>query len=208
MFPRTSMRMFFLVAAAAVAIGCGGADENGSATGGVVAGGLSAAEQDGLVFTREEEKLARDVYAALASHDGAFINIGQSEQSHMDAVGVLLERYGVTDPAAGKAQGQFTNTTLQALHDQLVAGGTPSRVAALAVGVEIEELDIRDIEVLKPSTTHQDIIATYDNLTRGSRNHLRSFHGKLVAAGGTYTPKYLDEATFEAIAESEMERGP
>lgn len=173
-----------------------------------MAGALSTAERDGLVFTREEEKLARDVYAALAGHDAAFVNIGKSEQSHMDAVATLLARYGVADPAAGTAQGQFTNATLQALHDQLVASGTPSRVAALAVGVEIEELDIKDIEALKTTTSHADIIATYDNLTRGSRNHLRSFYGKLVAAGGSYTPKHLDLATFDAIARSEMERGP
>lgn len=89
--------------------------------------------------------------------------------------------------------------------------GSPSQAAALAVGVEIEEieeLDIRDIDELKKAVTHQDILATYENLTRGSRNHLRSFYGKLVAAGGAYTPKYLDAASFKTIVESSAERGP
>jgi hypothetical protein len=125
----------------------------------------------------------------------------------MDTIATLLTRYALPDPAAGRAEGEFTNPTLQALHDTLVSQGTPSRLAALAVGVEIEELDIRDIEELKKGVTHDDVLTAYGSLTRGSRNHLRSFYGKLVAAGGSYTPKYLDAAAFKAIAESPQERG-
>lgn len=181
--------------------GCG-------ASGSTDQGSLSAAEQDGLAFTREEEKLARDVYDALDARDTTFVKIGQSEQTHMDAIGVLLTRYGVADPAAGKGVGEFTNPALQALYDALVARGTPSLQAALTVGVEIEELDIRDIEKARPAVAHTDVLTTYDNLTRGSRNHLRTFYGQLVAAGGSYTPKYLDPAVFQAIVDSPIERGP
>ena len=169
---------------------------------------LSEAERDGLVFTREEEKLARDVYDALDRHDPSFVNVGASEQTHMDAIKTLLDRYDVADPAAGRAVGEFSSPKLKGLHDALVAGGSPSREAALAVGVEIEELDIADIEAARRVVTHDDVLTTYDNLTRGSRNHLRTFHGKLVAAGATYTPKHLDAATFRAIVESPAERGP
>ncbi|HQY59890.1 MAG: DUF2202 domain-containing protein [Myxococcales bacterium] len=169
---------------------------------------LSAAERDGLVFTREEEKLARDVYSALQRHDPSFVNVGASEQNHMDAIETLLDRYDVADPAEGRAVGELTNPKLKGLHDALVASGSRSREAALAVGVEIEELDIVDIETARQAVTHTDILTTYDNLTRGSRNHLRTFHGKLVAAGGSYTPKHLDAAAFRAIVESGTERGP
>jgi hypothetical protein len=170
-------------------------------------GALSVAERDGLTFTREEEKLARDVYAALRAHDQSFDNVGQSEQTHMDAIATLLTRYGLPDPAAGKAPGAFSDASLQALHDALVRQGTPSLLDALAVGVEIEELDIHDIETASRGVTHADIADTYANLTRGSRNHLRTFYSKLVAGGGSYVPKHVDEATFRSIVESPMERG-
>ncbi len=168
---------------------------------------LSAAEAQSLRFTREEEKLARDVYHALESKDGAFTNIESSEQTHMDAILTLLTRYGVSDPAAGKAVGAFTDEALQKLHDELVAQGASSSLAALKVGVAIEELDIRDIEAARKSVTHTDVLTTLDNLTRGSRNHLRSFYGRVKALGGTYTPQYLEAATFQAIVDGPMETG-
>jgi hypothetical protein len=60
---------------------------------------LDPALAEQLRFTREEERLARDLYAALArEHDGArpMSRITTSEQRHFDQVGLLLERYGVT----------------------------------------------------------------------------------------------------------------
>lgn len=179
-----------------------GANDHG-ATGGT----LTTNEAQPLTFTREEEKLARDVYDRLGDMDPVFANIESSEQTHMDAVLTLLGRYDLPDPAAGKAAGAFTNQTLQKLHDQLVADGSSSTLAALQVGVTIEELDIRDIEVAKLATSRTDILTTYDDLTRGSRNHLRSFYGKLKGLGGSYVPKYLDAATFQAIVDSPMETG-
>jgi len=206
--------------AAANLLACGSSDggngtmtgSNGGATPGAgatqaTAGELSTAEIDSLLFTREEEKLARDVYQALQGNDPAFTNIARSEQMHMDAVLTLLERYALVDPVGTNGVGVFTNTTLQTLHDQLVASGKVSVLEALKVGVTIEELDIRDIDEAKKGVTHPDILTTYDNLTRGSRNHLRTYYGRLTAAGGTYTPQYLDPATFQAIVTSPMETG-
>lgn len=150
-------------------------------------GALSSREVESLTFTREEEKLARDVYGALSAKDPLFSNIGKSEQTHMDAIATLLTRYGLPDPVGTNGPGK-SNATLQArLYDALVAEGARSNLSALAVGVEIEELDIFDIELAKKDVTHADVLATYDTLTRGSRNHsFRSFYGKLVAAGGLH----------------------
>jgi hypothetical protein len=115
---------------------------------------LSSSEAQSLAFTREEEKLARDVYVALGAKDPMFSNISRSEQTHMDAVLTLLSRYGLPDPAAENARGEFEDATLQKLHDDLVLRGAPSTLAALQVGVAIEELDIRDIEAARTSVTH------------------------------------------------------
>lgn len=193
---------------------CGSADEGNGSSGasatapaGTSAGALSADEMQFLRFTREEEKLARDVYVAIGSAHPSFSNVASSEQTHMDAVATLLTRYAVDDPTLGKSAGEFTDATLQKLHGDLVAAGTRSQIAALQVGVEIEELDIVDIERARAQVTHADILTTMDNLTRGSRNHLRTFYSNLQAVGGSYTPKHLDQASFDAIATSARETG-
>lgn len=184
---------------------CGGP---GDPNAGLPPTSLSAEEQAAVIFMREEEKLARDVYAALTFQDPSFTNIRDSEQRHFDSVGDLVTRYQLTDPAAGKAAGEFTDPRLQALHDQLVTRGATSRLEALLVGAEIEELDLRDLQVALDAVTHDDVAVTYDNLMRGSRNHLRTYYGKVVAAGGSYAPQYLTAAELEAIVTSPKERGP
>ncbi|CAN5728867.1 DUF2202 domain-containing protein [soil metagenome] len=149
----------------------------------------------------------RDVYGTLASAHPSFSNVASSEQTHMDAVATLLTRYALEDPALGKAAGELTDATLQKLHDDLVAAGARSQIAALQVGVEIEELDIVDIQRGEAKVTHADIVTTMDSLTRGSRNHLRTFYSNLEAVGGTYTPRHLDQASFDAIVTSARETG-
>jgi hypothetical protein len=141
------------------------------------AAGLSDAETNYLLFMREEEKLARDVYQTLNAkwNHQTFSNISKSEQQHMDSLKVLLDKYGIPDPAAGKKPGEFTNQKLQALYAELVRKGSKSLSDALAVGVEVEKLDIADLEEAISKTTHSDITLAYKNLLKGSNNHLEAF---------------------------------
>lgn len=168
---------------------------------------LSAAEADDLTYVRQEEKLARDVYLALGGHGQPFVNIATSEQTHMDRVGELLTRYGLTDPVAGLDRGAFARTDLKELHDQLVAAGNAGHVGALSVGLEIEELDLHDIDARSARASRDDVRNVFAQLERGSRNHLRAFWSALQAAGGTYTPKHLSADEFFAIATSPQEPG-
>lgn len=114
---------------------------------------LTQAEIDSLVFTREEEKVARDVYDALDDYGQPFVNIQRSEQRHMDAVEVLLDCYDLPDPAEGRGVGELANPQLQALHDGLVVKGAIGPREALAVGCEIEESYIRDIAMAKRASS-------------------------------------------------------
>jgi len=150
---------------------------------------LSPAEIDGLLWMREEEKLARDVYQALGAAWEApiFANIAASEQQHMDAVLTLLNRYQVADPAAGNDPGEFTNPDLQALYDTLVARGLTSCEEAFQVGVLIEQTDIADLDARLPDVTHADIRRVYTNLRAASVKHLAAFERQLTtlcAPGG------------------------
>lgn len=172
---------------------------------------LSESEKDSLAFMREEEKLAHDVYVHLDRTWGTasptFDNIAASESTHTEAVRQLLERYDLPDPAAGRAEGDFEDPELQALHARLTLAGAASLVDALKVGVEIEELDIRDIQTAIDTIDNEDITLVYENLIKGSRNHLRAFHRALERAGGSYVPQFIDQEVFDAILAGELERG-
>lgn len=170
---------------------------------------LSAGEAQGLAMLREEERLAHDVYAASAARWGtpAFGNIANSESTHTAAVLALLVRYGLADPLAGLPEGVFLTPAFQDLHGTLVATSRDGLVDALKVGVQIEELDIRDIAALGAETDNADIQLVYDNLQRGSRNHLRSYYKLLTQQGGSYVPQYLSQVAFDAIVNSPVETG-
>ncbi len=61
-------------------------------------------------------------------------NIAKSEQQHMDSLKVLLDKYGIPDPAAGKKPGEFTNQKLQGLYAELVQkGSNPSAMPSQSV---------------------------------------------------------------------------
>jgi len=156
---------------------------------------------------REEEKLARDVYLYAYDKYGLniFTNIAQSEQRHMDRVLTILTTYNIDDPASTE-RGVFNNSTLQNLYNILTAKVDSSMLDALIVGATIEDLDIKDIEEFKTRTTKNDILDMYDNLTCGSRNHLRSYYSQILANGGTYTPQYISQDEFEAIINSSKEQ--
>ncbi len=181
----------------------------GEALASITPGVLSQEEIDGLLYMREEEKLARDVYLTLYERWGTpvFNNIARSEQTHTDTVKELLDRYGLPDPAEGQDVGQFSNPDLQALYDQLVAQGSQSEIDALKVGAAIEEIDILDLEERLAQTDKEDIRLVYENLMAGSRNHLRAFVSVLEMRGESYAPQYLDQATYDAIVSSSVEPG-
>ncbi|MFZ1528858.1 MAG: DUF2202 domain-containing protein [Ferruginibacter sp.] len=170
---------------------------------------LNQAELASLAYMREEEKLARDVYTALYTKWRAniFNNISKSEQTHMDAVLLLLNKYGLEDPAANKPAGVFTNPELQGLYNSLLLQGNSSLLNAYITGLTIEDLDIYDLENALVDIDNQDILLVYTNLRKGSRNHMRSFYRNLTNAGGSYTPQYITQAAFDAIRNSGMETG-
>ena len=162
-----------------------------------------------LAFLREEEKLARDVYRALFAVNGdrAFANIATAEQRHMDDVKLLLDRYGLADPAAATAPGEFANARLAALYVDLVARGKASLVEALKVGATIEDLDLSDVGKALDASDNRDIDAVIRNLAKGSRNHLRAFSARLTALGATYTAQYLPADEIATIVAAPRERG-
>jgi hypothetical protein len=112
---------------------------------------------------------------------------------------LLLDRYALTDPALDA--GKFTDPTLQALYDQLVAQGSVSLADALKVGAAIEEIDILDLQTRLAQTDNADIQQVYNNLMNASYSHLNAFSGALTQqTGEVYQPQYLSAEAYQAIA--------
>ncbi len=147
-------------------------------------GNLTDQEKDDLLFMREEEKLARDMYNFLAGkwELAIFERIALSEQRHMDALGGLIDKHKMTDidpVLIQPAPGLFVNEKIQALYDELEAKGVLSETDALEVGVMVEEIDIEDLEHFLCRVDNQDLINVYQNILDGSYRHLESFESML-----------------------------
>lgn len=184
-------------------IGTGTGTGPGTNVAAIPASDLNAAEAASLLYMREEEKLARDVYTKLYEIWGlsTFQNIAASEQTHMDQIALLLTRYNLTDPA--QAPGVFTDPALQNLYTTLVAQGSQSLAAALKVGGAIEEIDILDLQTRLAQTDNADLQQVYTSLMNGSYNHLSAFaRGLTNQTGETYVLQSLTQEQYQNLPSS------
>ena len=173
-------------------------------------GNLTDTEIEGILFMREEEKLARDVYLAMADQWGMniFSNIAGSENTHMDAVLTMIELSSLEDPVGDAVQGAFENQELQNLYDDLVDRGNQSLEEALLVGGAIEEIDILDLQDYLAGTENDALIVVYQNLLSGSINHLKSFVRIYERqTGESYQPQFLTQEAYDELRSSSAARG-
>lgn len=171
---------------------------------------LSVSEIDALTVMREEELLAKDVYELLFTlyNHQIFSNISESETQHALAVKTLLIKYGLTDPAENHVAGVFSNTDLQEIYNSLIALGTTSLISAFTVGATIEDMDISDLENhITNDVDNLDILFVFENLEKGSRNHMRSFYSQLSIRGVTYIPQFISQETLDLIINTPYEAG-
>ena len=169
---------------------------------------LTETELASLLKMKVEEKLARDVYSVLYQKWGSqiFSNISAAESNHLNAIVLLLTNYGATDTSIGTA-GTFADSEVQTLYNTLVANANLSIEEAYKTGALIEEMDIKDLTELIGSTTNENIIMVFDNLLKGSRNHLRAFNLQLTTLGVDYTPAFISQTEYTLIVNSPMEKG-
>ena len=168
----------------------------------LLTGELTDAEIEGILFMREEEKLARDVYLYLYEIHPLrpFLNISKSEQAHMDAIKYLIDTYGLEDPVGENGEGVFRYTELQDLYDELILSGAASREEALKVGALIEEVDILDLRnELDNFVQNEDVIRVFENLCKASEQHLRVFVKVLRLYDVEYEPVKLSREEFDRI---------
>jgi hypothetical protein len=169
---------------------------------------LSEQEKMDLIYLREEEKLAHDVYVYSFKKykQLIFSNISSSEEQHMNSVLILLNKYDIPDPIQNHVEGIFKNITLQQMYNQFTSKADSSLIKALEVGATIEDLDINDIKHFYTNTSNADLIAVYNKLSCGSRNHLRSFIGQLEFNQTPYIPQFITKTDYNTIINTAHEK--
>lgn len=140
---------------------------------------LTDIEEEGILYMRQEEKVARDVYQKLGEiyQLSIFNNIALSEQGHMDAIKKLIDTYSLTDPEPDEFEipGEFSNQDFQDMYDDLIVRGLSSRDEAMVVGQDIENQDMADLKYYSENTELKDILQVYKKLSDASQRHLNSF---------------------------------
>jgi len=162
---------------------------------------ISASEEKNLKYMRSEEKLAHDFYSMMFDKWGLrpFSNIKGAEERHMAAIKTMLDKYTIDDPEKNYQVGVFSNNHIKSIYDDLLLKGNMTELDALKAGAEIEELDIKDLIDAINDTDNNDIKFVYNNLKRGSENHLNAFMRNINRRGGEYSPKHLDKNVFNEI---------
>ncbi len=158
----------------------------------------------------QEEKLARDVYAYFGEkyNQPSFNLIAEAEERHMEAVSAIFERYGLENPVTDLAPGEFKDPNMKALFEDLIERGSIDLGQAYLVSATIEDMDINDLKECLSGVDNQDIRFVFQNLQKGSRNHMRAFSTMMDTMGMTYTPQFMNSEEFQFIINSQWERGP
>jgi hypothetical protein len=173
-----------------------------------------------LTYICEEEKLAKEVYEFYFSvwPLAVFENIAKAEAKHLASVQKMLLKYNLPDPTLEAEVGEFTDPNLQDAYnwmtdlDEIAVIWDPQdagdEVDAFWVGGLIEETDIVDIEdaIANLISNSPPLLNVYENLLRGSGNHLRAFVRNLEVDGIFYTPQVLTQEEFDEIVNPEGAR--
>ena len=69
----------------------------------------------------------------------------------------------------------------------------------MQTGALIEEMDIYDLVAESDKTENVNILMVYDNLKKGSENHLRAFTRQLTFLNASYSPVYLTQDEYTGI---------
>lgn len=118
----------------------------------------------------QEELLAHDIYTYMVEkypNLDAVKNIINSEDTHREQVGRLLDARGITRPT-GYGIYTETYTTLKNMIDSSLTG-------AIEAGVIVETGDIDHLLAEYQKVSDIDVRRTFENIGGGSYNHLRAF---------------------------------
>jgi hypothetical protein len=102
--------------------------------------------------------------------------------------------------------GTFVKQGLVSMFENLLKNGKLSTLETLYVGAAIEEVDILDLMQAIENTDNEDMRKVYENLLRGSRNHLRTYINQIAGQGINYEAQFLSQDEIDGIIGSQTKR--
>lgn len=168
---------------------------------------LTADEIEFVYAVREDEKVARDLYAAFFEKYSlkTFSNISKSEANHMRAVEILLEYYEIDFPVAGE-YGIFEDSARQDIYDSLLINGSTA-LEGFKVMAQLEEENIVSYRNVLADILNPNIKIVIENLGKASENHFKAAIRQITALGGTYAPKLMTQEEYNAMIAKGFEQG-
>lgn len=138
---------------------------------------LSDQEVADILFMREEEQMAYDLYSRWAEMYPmpVFSNIRDAEAVHIYSVQLLMDRYDIPSDQIGNASAGYNNPVIQSWYDAFSSQGDTSQTDALEAGLAIEQEDIADLDAAISHTSRPDVLQVWNNLREGSVNHESAF---------------------------------
>ncbi len=169
---------------------------------------LSGQEEKGIVFVREEEKVAVNFYGMMSDLFGSEVltQLAESERTHLGVTALPVEKYHLQDPTVDRTDGEFMSNSLQAHYDELIEEGSPSLSDAFIAGTTLQEASLVTIQnQLDRVANNRDLRNMYAALRVATRNHLRIMFREVTDHGGSYAPLFMEQAAFQAIVSSDFE---
>jgi hypothetical protein len=129
-------------------------------------GTLNTAQRTALADVAEQQQLARDLYRAFAAqYDNTMLDhAADAAASQLDAVRTLMTRYGVADPTAGETAGAYSDQSVQATYDRLLAQGQGGYDNALTVLRTLEAAHVTALTNDLSGLTAPDVRQVYNRL--------------------------------------------
>jgi len=139
-----------------------------------------------LLRQLDEERLAYQLYTELGTvYPGLrqFQNIPKAEKRHFTALSDYAKSV-YPEIETGSLTGDFLFPETKALYEKLLTEGKEGSRSALNVGVQVEELDIRDLDNALAGTPEEPLRQIYETLRAGSERHLSAFNRGLGQGSG------------------------
>lgn len=141
---------------------------------------------DDISRTFEGERMAHDLYSQLHEAWGQprFERFADAGQRHLDALTAQMDRLGIMRAAVMPEPGVYADPEVQALYDAWLDRGSSSEREALAVGIELEERAIAELEGIIARTEDAELAGAFGYLLDGARSHRDSLRNGLEGGGG------------------------